>query len=270
MPVRFSSNNLIFSGTIEVNGNISYASQDPWIFPATVKQNILFGEVFDKTRYDEVVRVCALEYDFDLLEQGDQTILSDRGQNLSKGQQARINLARAIYRDTNIYLLDDCLTALDARVQDFIFKECVLKLLKNKVIVLVSQNALHVEKADQVIILNEGIMHIQDFETDSLEAVIPATNDITLETKTGIIQKDKNPLEQKNSCNEKLRLSSAEQRQKRESIYREVKKQGKVELEVYRKFFNYGGGCIIFVSIIMVYVAAQFCDSYGDKLLTNW
>lgn len=269
----------IFTGFVEVSGSISYASQDPWIFPATVRQNILFGEEYDKARYDEVVRVCALQYDFALLEQGDQTVLSDRGQNLSKGQQARINLARAIYRDTNIYLLDDPLTALDTHVQDYIFKECILKFLKDKIVILVSQNSRHMDKANKVFIMNDGKLIYDDFDKDSLEDISGKTeifkkhmnskNSIKAEELAKRIS-SKDLAKRKSSKKDQMKLSQVEQQQRRKSVYREVKKQGVVDLAVYKRYFSYGGGVLVFFLIMLVYIGTQFCESYGDELLTKW
>ena len=95
------------SGSIKVNGNVSYASQEPWLFSGTVRQNILFGLPMDRERYKQVVKTCALERDFHLFADGDKTIVGERGVSLSGGQKARISLARAVYRRAEVYLLDD-------------------------------------------------------------------------------------------------------------------------------------------------------------------
>ena len=84
----------ITTGSIVVGGTISYASQEPWLFTGSVRQNILFGESMSKERYRKVIRVCALERDFELLPHGDKTIVGERGVTLSGGQRARVNLAR--------------------------------------------------------------------------------------------------------------------------------------------------------------------------------
>lgn len=99
-------------GQIKVNGGVSYASQEAWVFGATVRQNILFGQPFERQRYQKVVKACALVRDFKQFTQGDQTIVGERGSSLSGGQKARINLARALYRQSDIYLLDDPLSAV--------------------------------------------------------------------------------------------------------------------------------------------------------------
>ena len=102
----------LLKGDVKVNGSISYAEQEAWVFGASVRQNILFGEHFDRHRYQRVVRVCALQKDFKQFPQGDQTVVGERGSSLSGGQKARINLARAVYRQADIYLLDDPLSAV--------------------------------------------------------------------------------------------------------------------------------------------------------------
>lgn len=81
-------------GSITVGGVISYASQEPWLFAGSVRQNILFGLDYNKNRYRKVVKACALRTDFEQLPYGDKTIVGDRGVSLSGGQRARINLAR--------------------------------------------------------------------------------------------------------------------------------------------------------------------------------
>ncbi|KAL3283460.1 hypothetical protein HHI36_006604 [Cryptolaemus montrouzieri] len=151
------------SGTIKVDTSVSYASQDSWTFGGTVKDNILFGQEFDADRYREVVRVCCLERDFELLTNGDSTIVGDRGASLSGGQKSRINLARAVYRERNIYLLDDPLSAVDMQVAKHIYKECIEEFLKNKCRILVTHHIHHLRTSDYIIVLNQGT--IQDSGT---------------------------------------------------------------------------------------------------------
>lgn len=78
------------SGSLSINGSISYANQEPWVFAASVRQNILFGEKYNRERYNAVVRTCALEIDFEQFENGDRTLIGERGTSLSGGQKARI------------------------------------------------------------------------------------------------------------------------------------------------------------------------------------
>lgn len=253
---------------MEICGRISYASQDPWIFPATIRENILFGNEYDKLRYTEVVRVCELEIDFFNFEDGDQTILNDRGQNLSKGQQARINLARTIYREADVYLLDEPLISLDALVQNSIFSQCILSFLKNKIVILVSQNISHIQRADSVIFLDKCTLVSQ-------EVVMNNTNiQKTYENETKEISEEKYPevevLIKHNGTVEEYNKLLDHKSQSSPNIYKEVKKKGVVKWNIYKKFFQYGGGFFIFGVILVLYVLAEFCTSYGKKLLTDW
>uniref|UniRef100_A0A670YM28 Multidrug resistance-associated protein 4 n=1 Tax=Pseudonaja textilis TaxID=8673 RepID=A0A670YM28_PSETE len=121
----------IIRGFMDVQGKIAYVSQQPWVFSGTVRNNILFGKDYQKEKYEKVLRVCALKKDIEQLEDGDLTIVGDRGATLSGGQKARINLARAVYQDADIYLLDDPLSAVDAEVSRHLFEKYVnLKHLK--------------------------------------------------------------------------------------------------------------------------------------------
>lgn len=120
----------LVDGEITINGDISYAAQQAWIFESSVKKNIIFTEKYDEQRYKTVLHVCALERDLELFPHGDETIVGDRGISLSGGQKARINLARAIYKKADLYLLDDVLSAVDAHVGKHIFEKCIKAFLK--------------------------------------------------------------------------------------------------------------------------------------------
>ena len=143
-------------GTIQVDGRYSYASQEAWTFAGTVKENILFGNVYDESKYKEVVRVCALERDMALFPQGDQTVVGERGVALSGGQRARINLARALYYEADIYLLDDPLSAVDPHVARHIFKEAIRGYLSDKIVILVTHQLQFVKNSTKVLLIENG------------------------------------------------------------------------------------------------------------------
>uniref|UniRef100_A0A3P8TFX2 Multidrug resistance-associated protein 4 n=1 Tax=Amphiprion percula TaxID=161767 RepID=A0A3P8TFX2_AMPPE len=144
------------TGTLKVEGSLSYASQQPWVFPGTIRSNILFGRELNLKKYERVLRACALKKDLELLPDGDLTLICDRGATLSGGQKARINLARAVYEEADIYLLDDPLSAVDAEVGKHIFEQCICGLLKNKCRVLVTHQLQHLTAADHILALKEG------------------------------------------------------------------------------------------------------------------
>lgn len=144
------------SGTIDIVGEMSYASQDAWSFNDSVRNNILFGMKYDKKWYNKVVDVCALRKDFELMPFGDKTLVGEKGVSLSGGQKARVNLARAVYRNADICLLDDPLSAVDSAVAEHIFEECILNHLKDKIRILVTHQIQFIEKATKILVLKEG------------------------------------------------------------------------------------------------------------------
>ncbi|XP_042282221.1 ATP-binding cassette sub-family C member 4-like isoform X2 [Thunnus maccoyii] len=144
------------SGVVKVKGELIYTSQQPWILPGTIRSNILFGKELNPQKYDRVLRACALKRDMELLPGGDLAMVGDRGSNLSGGQKARVSLARAVYQDADIYLLDDPLSAVDAEVGRHLFEECICGLLRKKPRILVTHQLQYLKAADQIVVLKQG------------------------------------------------------------------------------------------------------------------
>lgn len=143
-------------GKVFVNGSISYASQEAWLFSGTFQENILFNEPFDALRYAQVIRVCALERDLDLLPNGNGTMIGENGFTLSGGQRSRISLARAVYRNADIYLLDDPLSALDTHVSKHIFDKCLHGFLKSKIVILVTHQHQYLRDFNKIVVMRKG------------------------------------------------------------------------------------------------------------------
>ncbi len=101
----------------------SYCAQAPWIFFASLRENILFSSDYDDEWYNKVIDSCCLRRDLSLLPNGDMTVIGERGINLSGGQKARLALARAVYSRADIYVLDDILAAVDAQVSRKLFDD---------------------------------------------------------------------------------------------------------------------------------------------------
>jgi len=125
-------------GVAKVGGTISYAAQEPFILNATVQDNITFGHPYDEEKFREILRVCALEADLQILTGGQFCMIGEKGITLSGGQKARVALARALYADSDIVLLDDPLSAVDSHVGRHIFEECIMGYLKGRTRVLVT------------------------------------------------------------------------------------------------------------------------------------
>ncbi|KAG5204286.1 hypothetical protein JEQ12_002262 [Ovis aries] len=143
-------------GKVSVHGRIAYVSQQPWMFPGTVRSNILFGKKYEEERYEKVIKACALEEDFQNLKERDLTVTGDGGTPLSEGQKARVSLARAVYQDADIYLLDDPLSAVDAGVSRHLFEQCICQALREKITILVTHQWQYLKAASWILILKGG------------------------------------------------------------------------------------------------------------------
>ncbi|KAG0203496.1 hypothetical protein BGX28_004249 [Mortierella sp. GBA30] len=145
-------------GHVRVYGNMAYVAQQAWIVNATLRDNIIFGNVFDQAKYDHILMACGLLPDIAMLPAGDQTEIGERGINLSGGQKQRVSLARAAYEDADIYLFDDPLSAVDAHVDQHLWQNLIGPngLLKDKTRVLVTHAIHHLEEADQIVVIRDG------------------------------------------------------------------------------------------------------------------
>lgn len=138
--------------------SLSYASQDAWIINGSVRENIVMGRPFQKEWYDRIVDACGLRYDLSLFYHGDETIVGDRGIQLSGGQRARIGLARAFFGDPQVLLLDDPLSAVDSTLARSIFQEAIqeLGIKKGKCIIMATHQHQFFGNRDHIIVLENG------------------------------------------------------------------------------------------------------------------
>eukprot|EP00735_Rhodelphis_limneticus_P012516 TRINITY_DN57_c0_g2::TRINITY_DN57_c0_g2_i1::g.14725::m.14725 TRINITY_DN57_c0_g2::TRINITY_DN57_c0_g2_i1::g.14725 ORF type:complete len:834 (-),score=313.02,sp/Q9R1X5/MRP5_MOUSE/36.59/1e-167,sp/Q9R1X5/MRP5_MOUSE/29.27/1e-13,ABC_tran/PF00005.22/3.3e-07,ABC_tran/PF00005.22/1.5e-21,ABC_membrane/PF00664.18/2.4e-26,SMC_N/PF02463.14/10,SMC_N/PF02463.14/0.18,SMC_N/PF02463.14/0.017,AAA_21/PF13304.1/5.3,AAA_21/PF13304.1/0.0072,AAA_21/PF13304.1/7.2,AAA_16/PF13191.1/9.6e-05,MMR_HSR1/PF01926.18/0.0022,AAA_29/ len=141
---------------MSVGGKKAYVSQLPWIQQCSVRDNILFGKPMDEDRYNQVVYACALERDMSILEFGDLTEIGEGGINMSGGQKQRIALARAVYADADIYLLDSPLSAVDNFTCNHIFEKCIRGVLSEKAVILVTHQLHLLPEFDQILVLQDG------------------------------------------------------------------------------------------------------------------
>ncbi|KAJ3204332.1 ABC transporter C member 13 [Entophlyctis luteolus] len=151
----------ITEGKIAVDGQVAYCPQQPWIRTGTVEENILFGADHDRDRLDEAIRVCHLLPDLAEMPNGVQTVLGEKGITISGGQKTRIALARAVYSNADICLLDDPLSSLDATVSRGVFNDCFKSALKGKTILLATHNHDILDQTDHIIFLFESGRIIQ-------------------------------------------------------------------------------------------------------------
>lgn len=145
-------------GTVTVHGSVAYVAQQTWIMNATVKENIVFGYRYDSNFYEKTIKACALVDDLNVLPDGDETVVGERGISLSGGQKARVALARSVYSRADIYLLDDVLSAVDAHVGKHITDEVLgpKGLLASKTRILATNAIPVLTCADHIVMLRDG------------------------------------------------------------------------------------------------------------------
>ncbi|XP_073651458.1 ATP-binding cassette sub-family C member 4 isoform X6 [Tursiops truncatus] len=272
-------------GLVSVHGRIAYVSQQPWVFSGTLRSNILFGKKYEKERYEKVIKACALKKDLQLLEDGDLTVIGDRGTTLSGGQKARVNLARAVYQDADIYLLDDPLSAVDAEVSRHLFELCICQALYQKITVLVTHQLQYLKAASQILILKDGEMVQKGTYTEFLKSGIdfgsilkkeneetepstvpgsPALRNRTFSESSVWSQQSSRPSlkdaapEDQDTENIQVTLSE------------ESRLEGKVGFKAYKNYFTAGAPCLIILFLIPVNIAAQVAYVLQDWWLSYW
>ncbi|XP_025016128.1 multidrug resistance-associated protein 1-like isoform X2 [Tetranychus urticae] len=230
-------------GCININGKlrVAYVSQQAWIQNVTLRENILFGHKFDKTKYDTIVSACALDHDIAYLPNGDETEIGEKGINLSGGQKQRVSLARACYSDADIYLLDDPLSAVDAHVASHIFHHVLssVGILGGKTRVLVTNKLNILSKVDFIYVLSNGVIS----ETGTYNELVNSKGEfsklieqhVSKVEETDVEISDNGLTHDKVKPNEQSKLQNANNGKLIES---ETLSTGKVAWSIYIQYFK--------------------------------
>ncbi|MCL7032709.1 hypothetical protein MKW94_014411, partial [Papaver nudicaule] len=143
---------------VVVRGTVAYVPQVSWIYNSTVRDNILFGSPFVAARYERVIDVTALQHDLEVLTGGDLTEIGERGVNISGGQKQRVSMARAVYSNSDVYIFDDPLSALDAHVGRQVFDKCIKEELRGRTRVLVTNQLHFLPQVDRILLVHDGMV----------------------------------------------------------------------------------------------------------------
>ncbi|CAL8080013.1 unnamed protein product [Orchesella dallaii] len=254
----------ISSGKCLITGRMAFASQEPWIYSGTLQQNILFGRPFDPIKYEEVVSACALESDFLQLSQGDMTILGERGITLSGGQKARISLARALYQQADIYLMDDPLSAVDSRVSRHIFDKCLKRYLAKSLRILVTHQLQYLPQADCILVFNQGQLLAQGNFQELMDRGIDFLNIITSESEESVSFR--------RASLTKLEETEKEVKKDEETRASHVEKMaaGSVSWRTYWKYFRLGNSYTAMITVFIGFIFSQLLYSATDWWLAYW
>ncbi|EAR99951.2 ABC transporter family protein (macronuclear) [Tetrahymena thermophila SB210] len=259
-----------FQKMVKINGSISLCTQEPWVIQDTVKENILFGQQYDQSRYEQVLKVSCLDEDISYFVDGDSTNIGEKGETLSGGQRKRVNLARSIYREADIYILDDPLCALDIGVASFISKECIRGILKDKTRLVFTNNLVGMEQADRIFLVKEGEITQEGTYNQIRKIIAQEQNKIYdgEEEKKEIEQERRQSVNILQSSKKLKNFQIQSQNHTKKLIQTEDISQGYFKLEVFVEFIKNLGG-FFFIFGILILIAGYILISYYSQIIVQ-
>jgi ABC-type multidrug transport system fused ATPase/permease subunit len=263
-------------GKFTMRGRLAYVSQQAWLVNDTVQENICFGEPYDYERYHKVVSVCHLIYDFAILPDGDQCVVGERGSTLSGGQRQRICLARAVYSNRDIFLLDDPLSSVDATVGAAIFEDCIMKYLRanGKTVLFISGQIQLLEQCDMVHVLKTG--RIVQSGTH-LHLISKKKGEYWEMVDAG--KKEKNGLEEVVQGNrtdilqpivQTTQVVVEEEKKKSSTSDLDDSSKGAMGIETYQRYTQAAGGAKVTVAVLLVFALNMGLNTFSSWWLSYW
>ena len=247
-------------GEVTCPGTVAYAPQTTWIFPGTIQENILFGETFDEERFTAVVKACALDKDLANFPKAEEAVVGERGAVLSGGQRARVCLARAVYANADVYLLDDPLSALDAGVGEDVYQNCILGFLAAKTRILVTNEVSHMKGADRILLLSKGTVLAEGSFVEMHDSGVLQTVRGTLtDNLPGRTRVARGPREthgdSENDGNDEVLPNASDS--KCLEIAEEDRGIGTISLNLYWKYLKAGVCTAVVVGVMAIFLVSQ-------------
>ena len=278
-------NNLQLTSSTEpiiINGTISYCPQQPWLIEDTIKNNILLYNKFNNEKYNKIISACQLINDFEVLNKKDDYLINTGGMNLSGGQRIRISLGRCLYKESDIYLLDDPLAAIDTKVGSNIFKDAFVDFLNGKTRVLVTNEVSNLSYADKIILMDKGSIKFygkynEFISTFGKNYVVENENE---NKKLNDIENNKNNNGDKFECETSSTSINNYKKEKEKNdnlneqnpllILDKKTKKGKVSLKTYKTFIQLQGGYLILILLLALMIITRIFNSYRSIYITTW
>ena len=260
------------TGHLLFRGSLAYVEQEPVIFSGSVRENILFGRAYDEGWYSEVLRACNITEDLQQFGHGDQTIVGDRGVTLSGGQKVRVSLARALYSRSDIYLLDDPLSAVDSRVGRIIFERGIRTMLRGKTVVLVTHHLNYAKEADKVILMDEGSVKSEGTFDEVLQM-----NQELLQLFASKVEKEEEKVSSQELEDRDVPVASEGLLMPEEEINlnekkREVKQEeiSVVNMMTYKRYVRASRSYTLVLSTVLVCLVCQFSSISFARYIGYW
>jgi ABC-type multidrug transport system fused ATPase/permease subunit len=273
-----------------INDGVAFVSQQAWLQNASIRDNILFGSRYEEDRYNEVIEVCALKRDLEILEDGDQTEIGEKGITLSGGQKQRVSLARAIYSRSRHVLLDDCLSAVDAHTAEHIYGKCLIgPIMKNRTCVLVTHHVrLCIPTAKLVVLMHNGEISLQGtvqqlreqgtlsqvLEEDDEEPTTDSDADTVGDNDVGTSSTiAKPPKLRRKSTAKELNVANAPVEPAKDAkklVLEETRQEGRVKWSIYQVYVNAVGGIPFWLLLLAVFALTRTVEVSESLWVREW
>ncbi|EYU19138.1 hypothetical protein MIMGU_mgv1a0001471mg, partial [Erythranthe guttata] len=254
----------VADATVVIRGDVAYVPQVSWIFNATVRDNILFGSPFEPAKYEKSIDVTSLQHDLDQLQGGDLTEIGERGVNISGGQKQRVSLARAVYSNSDVYIFDDPLSALDAHVGRQVFEKCIKGELRGKTRVLVTNQLHFLSQVDRILLVHEGTVK----EEGTFEEL--SNNGILFQKLMENAGKMEEYVEENEEVSKDANQKQSKKPGKSMLIKQEERETGVVSWNVLMRYKNALGGTWVVMILFMCYITTEVLRVSSSTWLSYW
>ncbi|XP_075959051.1 ATP-binding cassette sub-family C member 5 isoform X1 [Anarhichas minor] len=268
----------LLEGNVAVSGGFAYVAQQAWILNDSLKENILFGNEYDQDKYNAVLEACCLLPDLAELPYGDMTEIGERGANLSGGQRQRVSLARALYSERPILLLDDPLSAVDACVGSHVFHKAIRGAAKGKTVLFVTHQLQYLSDCDEVILMKDGQIaehgtHAQlmgkerDYASlfNSTQQENLVKENLKNKRQRADAEKADGAVDVVAMVRPKVESTNGERLMKAEE-----KGSGAVAWSVYGAYIKAAGGRIVFIINIFLFLSTTGSIAFSNWWLSYW
>ncbi|KXS09504.1 hypothetical protein M427DRAFT_128884 [Gonapodya prolifera JEL478] len=268
------------TGTVQFHSSkVAYCPQAPWIVSGSVRDNVLFGYEYDDARFKDTIEMCAMTRDLEIFADGADSLIGERGVTLSGGQKARCSLARAIYYDADIYLLDDVLSAVDPKVGRHLFEKCITELKnRGKAVLLITHQLNWVRHADEILVLEHGSISKRgswkDVISGDAEGFVEVLREYQNKDSVDDEIDDESPPEGVKhigkATDRPLHADLREDTKKQKEFVAEDRAIGTVGGDIYWGWFKEGGGLFFVVGLMGLLSGGEAMRVLADWWLSHW
>ncbi|KAI5100698.1 multidrug resistance-associated protein 5 [Silurus meridionalis] len=268
----------LLGGSVAANGGFAYAAQQAWILNSSLRENILFGKDYVEEKYKAVLEACCLNPDITELPYGDMTEIGERGANLSGGQRQRVSLARALYSDRPILLLDDPLSAVDAHVASHLFHNAIQSAAGEKTVIFVTHQLQYLSECDEVVLMKDGQIAEVGFHAQLMARGRDYAALFTSVEQKNLVRKN---MKNRQGGEEKglalcSSVISAAAKQPAEStsgdqlMRPEEKSRGAVTWAVYATYIKAAGGPLALIINVLLFILTTGSITFNNWWLSHW